>query len=77
MSERVKCIEIVERDSNLVREFSVWRKATKRKIKSKNRLAYLFLKSKFGTDWIRLMRKIRSQSDLVRIVKTPWIKVEE
>ena len=77
MSERIKCIEIVERDFNLVREFSVWRKATKRKIKSKNRLAYLFLKSKFGNDLLRLLRKLPSNSELVRIVKTPWIKVEE
>lgn len=77
MSERVKCIEIVNRDAKLALEFLRWCDSGHRKIKSLNRLAYCYLKSRFGSDWIRMMRKISSDEELFRIVKTKWIKVPE
>lgn len=77
MSDRVKCIEIVNRDAKLSKEFLSWCSSENRKIKSLNRLAYCYLKSRFGSDWIRMMRKINSEEELIRIVKTKWIKVPE
>ena len=81
MSERVKCLDIINTDSKLVKEFEEFLKLNKkhlRKIKSINRKAYIFLTSKFGRARLKYLRyHTLSFDEMVRIVKTPWIKVEQ
>ena len=62
-------------DIGMSNEYLKWKLSFKRKIKSENRLAYLFLRSKFGIDWIRQAR-IQSKliNESVRIAHVNWLE---
>lgn len=74
---RIKWIQVVNRDDNLLRDFENWRSHRRFKIKSVNRLAYIFLRSKYGLDWLNWQRHhFKSDEEIIRILKTKWIKVD-
>lgn len=74
--KRINWIEFIS-FNGLYPEFSRWLKSRNRKIKSLNRLGYLFLKTKMSSDDIRFARDHFDMSEIVRIIKTPWIKLQE
>lgn len=72
---RKKWIKFILSDPSLCREFVQWKCDHKYKIKSENKLAYIFLRSKYGLDWISIMRQNNySYDEIERIAKKEWIK---
>lgn len=71
---RINWYRVIAEVPALNREFVLWCGDKNRKIRSIRRLAYLFLKSKYGNNWISEARdNYYTDDELVRILRTPWI----
>lgn len=77
---RVKWYEVVQSSTSLSYAFNKWYKTKSRKIKSRDRLGYSFLRFYLGLWFISYIRDLASDGKLDlevdyvrRIAKTPWI----
>ena len=78
VSKRIKWYEWLIADPIEHREFLDWKSKKNYKIRSLDRLAYLFFKCKYGMWWIKVHRadwrgQITPFEETVRTAKTPWI----
>ena len=80
MSKRLDWLAYIYQDFKLKKEFTNWLNSKPRKIRSDRKLAYLFLKHKFGNQWIRWAKRnllVLSIDEQISIAKTPWINYPE
>ena len=65
-------------DPQLSKEFLLWCSEKRRNIRSQRKLAYLFIKHKYGNKWIQWARRnvlVLSQDELMAIARVKWIKI--
>lgn len=71
---RLKWYNFILDDPELNQEYLRWKINHKYKIRSENKLSYIFLRSVKGLDWISNQRKWFSDiQETIRIGKTKWV----
>ena len=72
---KCKWINYIISCSDISSEYLEWKITFKRKIKSENRLAYLFLRSKYGSKWIQLARSCPEMiNNPYEVLKAKWLE---